>query len=104
MPAEMKLPITHTEQSLGERWSQLSQIYAGITGHIYNSNVETHRKALYALAYPTVLGFAMLAFFKSPWYGYAFFSGVMALYALVITKSNGGSKAGRKGQTEPGAE
>ena len=104
MPAEMKLPITHTEQSLGERWSQLSQIYAGITGHIYKSNVERHHKALYGLAYPAALGFAGLSLCKGPWYGYAFFTVLMALYALVIAKSNGSSKTGRKSQTEPGAE
>jgi hypothetical protein len=104
MPAEMKLPTTHTEQSPGERLSQLSEIYAGITGGIYKSNVEPHHKVLYALAYPTALGFAMLAWFKSPWYGYAFFTGLMALYALVITKSHGGSKTGRKSQIEPGVK
>jgi hypothetical protein len=104
MPAAMKLPITHTEQSLGERLSQLSEIYAGITGHIYHSNVEPHHKTLYGLAYPTALGFAMLAWFNAPWYGYAFFAGVMVLYALVITKSNGGSKTGRKSQIKPRVE
>ena len=104
MPAEMKLPITYAEHSLGARLSQLSEIYAGITGHIYRSNVETHRKALYGLAYPTALGFGMLALFKSAWYGYAFFAGLMAVYALVITRSNGGTKKRRESQAQPRAE
>jgi len=100
----MKLPITETEESLGERLSQLSEIYTGVTGHIYDSNVEPHHKAVYGLSYPTALGFALLAWFNSPWYGYAFFAGVMVVYALVINNRNGGSKTGRKDQIEPRVE
>lgn len=104
MPAEMNEPKTETELSVRERFLQLSEIYAGISGQIYKSDVQRHHKALYGLSYPTALGFGLLAAFKGPWYGYAFFATVMAVYALIITASNGRTKTHRKSKAELGIE
>jgi hypothetical protein len=102
MPAEMKLPKTLTENSISERFSQLSQIYTGISGQIYKSDVERHHKALYGLSYSAALGFGLLALFKGPWFGYAFYTGLIVSLALIITASNGRNKRRREGQTQPG--
>ncbi len=96
----MKEPKTKTELSVTERFIQLSEIYAGITGQIYKSDVEKPHKALYAICYPTALGFGLLALFKGPWFGYAFFALVMGFYALIITVWNGRNKRRRKSQAE----
>jgi hypothetical protein len=102
MPAEMKLPKTLTEQkqSSSKRLSELLQIYSGVSGQIYKSDVEKPHKALYGMCYPTALGFGLLALFKGAWYGYAFFTALMALNALIITTRNGLNKTRRKSQTE----
>jgi len=45
------------------------------------------------------LGFAVLGFSKAAWFGYAFFAGLMGLYALIITLSHGSKKKRREDQT-----
>jgi hypothetical protein len=97
----MKESETKTELSLTERFYQLSKIYAGISGQIYKSDVEKHHKTLYGICYPAALGFGLLALFKGPWFGYAFFTLLIAFIALIITIWNGRSKRHRKSQTEP---
>jgi len=94
MPAEMKLPKTLTEpkQSSAKRFSELLEIYSGVHGQIYKSNVEKRHKALYGICYPTALGFGLLALFKGAWYGYAFFTALMGFNALIITARNGLNK------------
>jgi hypothetical protein len=100
----MKLSKNPTENSVNQRFSHLLQIYSGITGQIYRSNVEKPRKALYGLSYPVTFGFGFLAWCKAAWYGYAFFSGVMALYALIITRPNGRRKAGGEDKVKSGVK
>ena len=92
MPAEMNEPENESKPSIGERFATALEIYSGISGQIYTSNVARHHKALYGLSYPTALGFGLLALCKGPWYGYAFFTAIMGVYALIISARNGRSK------------
>jgi hypothetical protein len=104
MPAEMNEPKTETELSIGEHFSRLSKIYAGVSGHIYKSNVERHHKAIYGLCYPAALGFGLLALFKGPWHAYALFAALMFSFALIISASNGRNKRDRESSAQLGAK
>jgi hypothetical protein len=103
MPAEMKSPKKATE-TLTERFLELSRIYSGISGQIYNSNIKRPHKALYGILYPVALAFGLLALCAAAWYGYAFLAAVAVSFALIITKHDERNEEWRKGQTQPGAE
>jgi hypothetical protein len=98
----MKLPktLTEQEQSTTKRLSHLLEIYSGVSGQIYKSDVEKAHKALYGMCYPTALGFGLLALFESAWFGYAFFTALMTLNALIVTTRDGLNKTRRKSQTK----
>lgn len=100
----MKSPKNLTENSPTERLSQLLQIYSGISGQIYKSDVETSHKALYGLSFPVALGFGLLALCGAPWYGYAFFAGLMTFFASIITKQNERKNKWQKDEAESRAQ